>query len=237
VLWNVQGQSSLFLWFDIIYLSLSIYYGIIEIRRVSTSTTMLLSAECIVEVVKHMLSSKEREMLRQTCKAFRNVMTKTDLFHKAYFKFLKSNNLSLSRMNGELIVKCDMELSQNKRYKFMQNQFVDFVEAVRGIYFDELNPNSILVVRNISKSIHTSIKAVHDDTTSDYERRRSCGGYVLGSKKVTIHLISLEEILETSAQVIVSLPNRIPLFDGEGASDHIFDYIEYPKLILSPSDT
>ena len=197
---------------------------------------MLLSAECTVEVVKHMLSNKERGMLRRTCKAFRNVRIQTDLFQKAYFEFLKSNNIQLTLFDGKLIIKSPDNRVYDPYVSFMRSNLRYFADTVRGLYIDELTPDSRITIKMVYRNISTHIKAIHETTTTDNERRCSCGGYLLGHTELTVQLITREETSNSPFGRIVRLPNRIPCYDEENIYENTFDYIEYPKLILSSSD-
>ena len=139
-------------------------------------------------------------------------------------------------MDGKPIIKSSTGWFHDPCFDFIRNHFIDFAVVVRELYINELNPNSIITIKLVYKSIDTSIKAIHDTTTTDEERRYSCGGYVFGHRKMIVNLITLEQKSNSPIGPIIHLPNRIQLYDGEDIHNHIFDYIEYPELILSPSD-
>jgi len=198
---------------------------------------MLLSAECTVEVVKHMLSNKERGMLRRTCKAFRNVRIQTDLFQKAYHEFLKTHNIPLTNRNGELVVRCNRMLVQDPLYKTFMRYLIDFTETVRRFYVNELNPYSIFTIDTMNTTYSYIMPSTHAEDYTSEDIPAAYDRYLRTKATITVNLNTLEEKLYVPFGKIKPLNPPIPCDEISVLRERNFNYIGYPKLILSPSDT
>ena len=194
---------------------------------------MLLSAECIVEGVKHMLTVKERGILRQTCKAFRELRIREDYFDVQYVMLLRRNGIQLTTKDGESIIRCTGWLLNDTKFTYVERTLDQFARIINGIHKDQIPKNSIVSVYGIAHMIATDIEAL--DNTEIDGCIISFGGYTEFTFRYTIELDTYKTT-DALDMVKISSPKRIPVTQVERFYAENFNYIKYPELILSPSD-
>ena len=195
---------------------------------------MLLSAECTVEVVKHMLTIEERGVLRQTCKAFRELRVREDYFDVQYVRLLRRNGIQLTTKDGEPIIQCTGWLLNDTSFSTVDCMLDQFARIIKGIHKDKIPRNSIVSVTGIVNILNRGVESLDKRKTSACIK--GYGGY---SEYTFRHTIELDRY--TTTQEIdfkqISFPKRIPDEDEDKFYAEKIDYITYPELILSPSDT
>ena len=190
---------------------------------------MLLSAECTVEVVKHMLTIEERGVLRQTCKAFREVRVQEDFFHAPYTKMLSKNGLRLIMRGDELVIKSNGWVECDPLYKAMKNILPQFARVIKAIHKDAVTENSVISVDWICNALR--IDAPNSDNDGMYTATYSA--YDRHNYRFNVSLNTCM-IMEVLSKDLVVLPTPVTSEDTEDFYVREFAYIGYPKLILSP---
>ena len=190
---------------------------------------MLLSAECTVEVVKHMLTIEERGRLRQTCKAFRGVRVQDDLFHAPYTMILRNNGIRLIMRGDERVIKINRWVECDPNYHTMKRILPQFARVIKEINKDTVKEKSVISVNCICNrlrldALNSDNDGMYTTTYSAYDRR---------TFKFTVSLNTCM-LIEVLSKDLVVLPTPITSDDIEAFYDREFDYIGYPKLILSP---
>ena len=181
-----------------------------------------------------MLTVKERGILRQTCKAFRELRIREDYFDVQYVMLLRRNGIQLTTKNGETIIRCIGWLLHDTKFIYVERMLDQFARIINGMQKDKIPKNSIISVFCRAHMISSDIAAL--DNTEIDGCTISFGGYTEFNFRYTIELDTY-----VTTQVIdikqIRFPRWIPLEDMDNFYGENFDYITYPELILSPSDT
>jgi len=180
-----------------------------------------------------MLTVKERGILRQTCKAFRELRVREDYFDVQYVMLLRRNGIQLTTKDGETIIRCIGWLLHDTKFIYVERMLDQFARIINGMQKDKIPKNSIISVFCRAHMISSDIAAL--DNTEIDGCTISFGGYTEFNFRYTIELDTYK-ITDALDMVKISSPKRIPVTQVERFYAENFNYIKYPELILSPSD-
>ena len=176
-----------------------------------------------------MLTIEERGILRQTCKAFREVRVQEDFFHAPYAKILRKNGIRLIMRGDEHIITCNRWIMCDPRFTDMKHILPQLARVIKEIHKDTVTVNSVISIDGICNALR--IDDLDSDNDGPYTTTYSA--YDRHTFKLTVNL-NTYRIMEVLSKDLVVLPTPITSDDIEAFYDREFAYIGYPKLILSP---
>ena len=182
-----------------------------------------------------MLTIEERGRLRQTCKAFREVRVQEDYFDAPYVMLLRRNGIQLITKDGEYVIQCIDSLLGDTSFGSVRCMLDQFARIIKDINKVRITKNSVISVECIVYTLNRAAPALYDVTITLDERTGTYGGYNKNTSTFTVDLDTYR-ITEVGNIKTISFPTRIPESERNDFYNRFFDYIKYPKLILSPSD-